>query len=126
MYFGPSLSPDASTEKNIIYRGKAKIAVYRGERILQVSKSDLTYQVLLKDDSVSICGYESHITEHPNLFVPILDQHSESFSDLPPPEGSDVNTLDYLNSKIVYAVRKIQAEIEELFTMFLNERRKTD
>lgn len=117
---------DGEKEKNIIYRGKAKIAVYRGERILQVSKSDLTYQVLLKDDSVSICGYESHITEHPNLFVLILDQHSESFSDLPPPEGSDVNTLDYLNSKIVYAVSKIQAEIEELFTMFLNERRKTE
>lgn len=117
---------DGEKEKNIIYRGKAKIAEYRGEKILQVSKSDLTYQVLLRDETVSICGYESHLTEHPNLFVTILDQHTESFPDLPPPEGSDVNTLDYLNSKIVYAVRKIQVEVEELFTMFLTERCKTE
>lgn len=114
---------DGEKEKNIIHRGKAKIAMYRGEKILQVSKSELTYQVLLKEDTVSICGYESHMTEHPNLFVTILDQHS-SFPDLPPPEGSDVNT--HLNSKIVYAVRKIQVEVEQLLLMFLNERCKTE
>lgn len=66
----------------------------------------------------SICGFNPYSTEHPRLFVTIILRDAPDFPPSKPVGSEDVNLLNYINSKFVYAMRHTKQEIDRLFRLF--------
>nr|QRW42749.1 MAG: glycoprotein [Gordis virus] len=112
-------------EKSLIYSGIANLVTVVDEttqKFVQVTHDGYDFQILLSERTEYICGYRSYHTEHPNLYVTILNIDNP-FLDLERRVTPlDVNLLNYVNSKIVYSVRHINQEVDRLFSVFQRDR----
>lgn len=85
---------------------------------IHVNQGDYDFQVKLGRLGTSNCGFNSYSTEHPRLFVTIILRDAPDFPPSKPVGSEDVNLLNYINSKFVYAMRHTKQEIDRLFRLF--------
>lgn len=112
-------------EKSLIYSGVANLVEVRDgntQRFVQVTHDGYDFQTLLSERTEYICGYRSYHTEHPNLYVTILNIDNPSIDLERRVTPLDVNLLNYVNSKIVYSVRHINQEADRLFSVFQRDK----
>lgn len=119
-----------NTNKVVVYKGPARIVESHGnngkETMIHIESTSTTYQILLKESFIYLCGFKTHMTEHPNLFITILDDNFDSFPIKEQAGPEELSMNDYLNSKIVYSVRKVQNQIVDLYNLFKKERCTSD
>lgn len=110
-------------EQSLVYKGPATLITNQNtsERFIQVSFSGHHFQIKLEDRTTYICGFRSFFTEHPKLYITLLDL---SYPDFPLKEntGTDVNMMNYINSKLVYSMRHIKEQVMTLYRLFELER----
>lgn len=116
-------------QKSLVFKGKATlITLYKKEPIqyIQVEYGGYSFQIELRDRFEQICGFQSHLTEHPKLYVTILPSSGPDFPNLNTVNDLDVSLLNYINSKLVYSMRHITNEVNRLFNLFQLERCRTN
>lgn len=113
-----------------------KILVYSGEGLLvkdedndesyvQVNHDGYDFQILLTKNKLSVCGFPSFRTEHPNLFATILDNHNTNFPITERGDPQELSLMNYLNSKLIYTMRHTRREVNRLFSIFSKDRCET-
>lgn len=118
----------SETSKVIVYKGLGEVVTTRGkqnrtEMFIQVQHENYDFQIKMELESkASICGFPSHHTEHPDLFVTLLDLNSPAFPNLNEVTAENVNLVSYINSKLVYALRHTKEQVEKLYDIFHQER----
>lgn len=123
-------TPECSSEtpKVIVYKGLGEVITVRDKRnkteqFVQVHHNNYDFQIKMDtDNSDSVCGFPSRRTEHPDLFVTLLDLGSPSFPNLREVNAENVNLITYINSKLVYSMRHTKEQVERLFELFQQER----
>lgn len=117
--------PSDSTQKSMVYTGNATLVTHHQgghvEKYIQVTFEGFDFQILMSEQTEHICGYLSFFTEHPGLFITFLGGNRLSFN-MPPVSALDVSLLNYVNSKLVYAVRHVKQEVVKLFDTFHHDR----
>ncbi|AOR51373.1 putative glycoprotein [Bolahun virus] len=123
-------TPDCSGQdsKSLVYEGVAELVQdnSNGHQLVQVTHSGYDFQILIENKTTYICGLLSHYTEHPKLFLTLLSEDQPSMRIESKVGPRDVNMLNYINSKIVYAFRHIRANVIDLYRMFKNDRCQTN
>lgn len=92
------------------------------EMFVQVEQSGYDFLIKIEDKVTTVCGFKSYFTEHPGLFVTFLTEEEPSFPKLDRVSGINVDLVSYINSKVVFIVRHIKAQVERLFSIFHQER----
>lgn len=110
-------------EQSLVYKGPATLITNRdtNDKFIHVSFSGHHFQIKLEQRSTYVCGFRSYYTEHPRLFITLLDS---AFPDFPLKEisNTDVNMMNYINSKLVYSLRHIKDQVMDLYRLFEHER----
>lgn len=110
-------------EQSLVYKGPATLITNTNtsEAFVHVSFSGHHFQIKLEKRFTYICGFKSSFTEHPKLFVTMLDP---AFPDFPLTDisSSDVNMMNYINSKLVYSMRHVKEQVMTLYRLFERER----
>lgn len=110
-------------EQSLVYKGPATLVTNHNssDSFLHVSFSGHHFQIKVETRTTFICGFKSYYTEHPKLYVTLLDK---SFPDFPLKQmvGTDVNMMNYINSKLVYSMRHIKGQVMSLYHLFEHER----
>nr|UUG74113.1 MAG: glycoprotein [XiangYun mono-chu-like virus 8] len=110
-------------EQSLVYKGPATLITNHdtNDKFVHVSFSGHHFQIKLEQRSTYVCGFRSYYTEHPKLFITLLDN---SFPDFPLREvtGTDVNMMNYINSKLVYSLRHVKDQVMDLYRLFEHER----
>lgn len=122
--------PVCSSEspKVVVYKGLGELVTARSknnrtEMFIQVHHENYDFQIKMEIEAkASICGFPSHHTEHPDLFVTLLDLNSPAFPNLSEVTAENVNLVSYINSKLVYAIRHTKEQVERLYDIFHQER----
>lgn len=120
--------PDCSGDnpKSLIYEGAADLVTdISGNRYIQVTHSGYDFQILLENYTLFICGLASQKTEHPKLFVTLLNEGQPSLNLKNNIKPSEVSMLNYINSKIVYSYRHVRDNVVSLYQAFKQDRCKT-
>lgn len=107
---------------SVIYEGTSSFIT--GENgnpnVYSLTSKDITY-ALAETSSKRLCGYKVVSTEHPRLFVMLLDGGSE----FPKKDKIDVNGMDmfaYINAKFVYVEKHTQTQLRQLYRDILVHR----
>lgn len=110
----------------ILYRGLAQLIMVDSDNgndtFIQLSHSGYDFQIKLEKKQTNICGFKSHFTEHPRLFVTMTTEISPPFPDLKAVDPKSVSMINYINSKIVYSLRHTRSQVEKLFWLFEKDR----
>lgn len=61
-------------------------------------------------------------SEHPSLFVTIIPHDGPMFPNLDRITGVNVDLVSYINSKVVFTMRHMKAQVDRLFSIFHQER----
>lgn len=91
-------------------------------RYIQAKQGDIHFQIQISEITTYVCGYKTHLTEHPQLFATILAPGSPEFPLTRSLSPSDTNIMLYMGSKLVYIVRSMQDRIKDLFRKFQEDR----
>lgn len=111
-----------------VYKGLGELVRVQDRRnatveYIQVSHQGYDFQIKLESgEKASVCGYPSHFTEHPDLFVTIMDSSSPPFPDVREVDAENVNLMSYINTKLVYAMRHTKEQVDSLYELFHQER----
>uniref|UniRef100_A0AB38ZNQ9 Glycoprotein 2 n=1 Tax=Madalivirus amazonaense TaxID=2956148 RepID=A0AB38ZNQ9_9MONO len=120
--------PDCSGEdpKSLIYEGNAELVLEgNGNRYIQVTHSGYDFQILIRNETLYLCGILTWHTEHPRLYVTFLNKDQPSLNLRYPVKSQEVSMLNYINSKIVYSFRHVRESVINLFNTFKQDRCKT-
>lgn len=121
-------SPKCSEgNKILVYSGVGEVIrdLDNKESYIQVSHDGYDFQILLTSKKTYVCGYSSFRTEHPNLYVTIVDSSSPEFPIKSRGSIKELSLMNYLNSKLVYAMRHTKREVDRLFSVFSKDRCET-
>lgn len=121
-------SPKCSEgHKILVYSGIGEIIkdLDNKESYIQVNHDGYDFQILLTTKKTYVCGYSSYRTEHPNLYVTIIDSSSPEFPIKSRGNIKELSLMNYLNSKLVYAMRHTKREVDRLFSVFSKDRCET-
>uniref|UniRef100_A0A2M4CX55 Putative glycoprotein n=1 Tax=Anopheles darlingi TaxID=43151 RepID=A0A2M4CX55_ANODA len=102
--------PDCSGEdpKSLIYEGNAELVLEgNGNRYIQVTHSGYDFQILIRNETLYLCGILTWHTEHPRLYVTFLNKDQPSLNLRYPVKSQEVSMLNYINSKIVSSFRDV-------------------
>lgn len=93
--------------KILVYAGTGEYVVDRDnqDEFVQVNHDGYDFQILLRRKRVTVCDYSSYTTEHPNLFVTVIDEASPDFPIKSRGDIKELSLMNYLNSKLVYTMR---------------------
>lgn len=122
----PTCTSDAPTVT--VFKGLGELITTtdktnRSLQFIHVSHGGYDFQIKLENSNkASVCGYPSRHTEHPDLFVTIMDSSSPPFPPVPELDADNVNLMSYINSKLVYAMRHTKEQVDSLFDLFHQQR----
>lgn len=118
--------------REIVYKGPGKLVTVEesdgsNSSYILVNHDNSMFQILIdKKREVDVCGFLSHPTEHPKLFITDLTNGYTAFPELSGLGNSNVDLGLYLNSKILYVTRNIAGQVERLFREFRSNRCAAD
>lgn len=125
----PSCNSENS-DSSLVFKGMANLITDNethgraAVNYVHVNQGDYDFQIKLGNPGISICGFNSYATEHPRLFVTIIPRDAPEFPLSKKVGSEDINLLNYINSKFVYAMRHTKQEVDRLFRLFDQERCK--
>lgn len=126
----PTPGCNGNDELSVIYSGASTVASTKRKngdltQYIQVTHGGYDFQIQLHEKTLSVCGFRSFHTEHPNLFVTILPDGVESIGHLRASTSNDVSLLNYVNSKLVFSIRHVKQEVDRLYRVLAHDRCKS-
>lgn len=123
-------TPDCQNDKamkSLVYSGTASLITTVSKsnvttKFIQAKQGDVHFQIQISDVTTYVCGFQTYLTEHPQLFATILSPGSPEFPLNTSLSSSDTNIMLYMGSKLVFIVRSMQDRIKELFRRFQDDR----
>ena len=116
-----SLSCDES-KYMALYQGTGRISYGKDGRptTVMVEETEITFGLTLTG-SLRDCGHVIHSTEHPQLFIE-LESEAGFNRKVEVAKHTDLNLLNYVNSKFVYLDHKLQKQLTNLYDILQRKR----